>query len=226
MLKTFLFLFIIPFSAFSQQHKVLNQDYSFLTADIEVNKVRQSNDVLYFLKCYTDKQCRDQPVRSFKIIESVRSGDFTILKLERLDSIYLSRDPSPLTKYAVHVIKISDGRQIGYLQLKTGLTRLELDSYKTDLGSLKEMFYFTYFSDTYLKELSSLKAITTKASALGIIEHFKSDNFKSLLETYKKNQVADMYGSGLTGELLSRACIENGYNPFGAGPAIELLMKR
>ncbi|MEJ7694335.1 hypothetical protein [Daejeonella sp.] len=204
----------------------MNQDYSFLTADIEVNTLRQGNDILYKLKCYTNQPCQARPAKRYRIIESIKTGDFTILKLEQLDTLQLTTDPFPLTRYAVHVIKISDNKQLGYLTLRSGLTRQELDAYQTDFSALREMFFFTYFSVTYLKELSTLKTVTTKAEAQSILDYFKSGNFNSLIETYKKAGVPDMYGSGLVGELVSRSCIAKGYNPLGAGPAIEELLKQ
>ena len=42
---------------------------------------------------------------------------------------------------------------------------------------------------------------------------------------YAKNLPGDIYGSGLVAEILTKACIEKGYNPKGAGQAINRLLK-
>ena len=225
MLKTLLILFLIPFVGCSQRQKLLVQDYSFLVTDGEVTKLKQSNDTLYELKCYIDRPCQPRPATHYKILSSNKTGEFVILKLERLDTIPLTTNPNPVTRYSVLALKNIDNKQLGYLPLNLGLTRQQLDTVQTDIQSLKEKFFFTFFSDTYLKELSALKKVMTKDEAQEIIEMAKSDNFKKLVETYSKTETRDMYASGLSAEILNRACIEKGYSPIGAGRAINTLMK-
>lgn len=105
------------------------------------------------------------------------------------------------------------------------MTIQEIDTVHVAESSLKDLFFFTYFSDTYLKELSGFKKVTTKEQAVEIIEAMKSDQFKLLIEKYAKNPPADMYGSGFAAENLSKACIEKGFNPIGAGQAINHLLR-
>lgn len=226
MLKTLLFLLILPFLGCSQGLKVLPQDYSFLVTDGEVTKLRQSNDTLYELKCNIDRPCQPRPSSHYKILSSNKTGEFIILKLERLDTIPLTTNPYPATRYQVLALKMSNEKELGYLPLTLGLTRQQLDTARTDITTLKEKFFFTFFSDDYLKELSSLKKVTTKAEANNIIEVAKSNRFKTLLEKYSKTETRDMYASGLSAELINRACIEKGYSPVGAGRAINALMRQ
>ena len=226
MLKTLLILLLLPFLSCSQGQKVLPQDYSFLVTDGEVTKLHQSNDTLYELKCYIDRPCQPGPASRYKILSSNNTGEFVILKLERLDTIPLTTNPYPATRYQVLALKTTDNKELGYLPLTLGLTSQQLDTIKTDVSSLKDKFFFTFFSDTYLKELSALKKVTTKDEANEIIEIVKSDHFKALVEKYFKTETRDMYASGLSAEILNRACIKKGYSPIGAGRAINTLMRQ
>ncbi len=226
MLKILLILLLLPLLACSQRQKVLPQDYNFLVTDGTVKKLYQSNDTLYEKKCYTDRPCQARPSFHYKILSSNKTGEFLILKLERLDTIPLTTNPYPATRYQVLALKTSDDKELGYLPLTLGLTKQQLDTLQTDVSSLKEKFFFTFFSDSYLKELSNLKKVTTKYEADQIIEIAKSDYFKTLVDRYSKTATRDMYASGLSAEILNRACIKKGYSPIGAGRAINTLMKQ
>jgi hypothetical protein len=224
MQKTLLILLLPLFVSCSQRQKLLLQDYSFLLTDGEITKLHQSNDTLYERKCYIDQTCRDKPAAHYKILSSNKTGDFFILKVEKLDTIPLTTNPYPVTRYSVLVLKTIDNKELGYLKIPGGLTRQQLDIIGIDIPSLKSKFSFTFFSDTYLKELSALKTVTTKNDANKILETAKSDNFKTLIEKYEKTEVSDLYASGLSAELINRACIEQGFNPIGAGQAINSLL--
>ena len=147
-------LFILPQISFSQVPKILQKDYSFLVTDGEVIQLHQSNDTLYELKCYINKPCEPRPKDHYKIISSKSLEGFIILKLESLDTIYLTTDPYPDTRYQLLAIKVYDSSKLGYLTLSNGLTRKQLDTTTTNISLLKDKFFFTYFSDGYLKELS------------------------------------------------------------------------
>jgi hypothetical protein len=126
----------------------------------------------------------------------------------------------------VLAFRTSDDKELGYLPLTFGLTRQQLDTAKTNVSSLKDKFFFTFFSDAYLKELSALKKVITKNEADEIIKVAKSDHFKTLAEKYSITETRDMYASGLSAEILNRACIKRGYSPIGAGRTISSLMKQ
>lgn len=226
MLKTLIILLLLPFLGCSQAQKLLLQDYSFLVTDGEVTKLHQSNDTLYELHCYIDRPCQERPEKHYKIISSTAAEEFTILKLEQLDTIPLTTKPYRTTRYSVLALRKIDNKQLGYLPLVLGLTRQQLDTVQTNIQSLKEKFFFTFFSDTFLKELAGLKKITTKEDAQQIIETFKSDKFKLLVDSYSKTETSDIYASGLSAEILNCVCIEKQYSPIGAGLAIDSLMKR
>lgn len=226
MSRTLILLLLLPLVSRSQGQRILQQDYSFLVADGEVTKLHQGNDTLYELEGYIDRPCRKQPAKHYKIISSHTTGEFVILKLELFDTIPLTTDPSPTAQCSILILKDIDNKRLGCLPLAWDLTREQLDTVQTNVDSLKNKFFFTFFSDTYLKELAALKKVTTKEEAMEIIEAFKSNKFKPLAESYAKTQARDMYGSGFSAELFNRICIEKGYSPIGAGLAINRLMKQ
>src|SRR5688572_18045772 len=226
MRKSLLILLLLPFVGCSQEQKLLlYQDYSFLVTDGEVTKLHQSNDTLYELKCYIDRPCQPKPAKHYKILSSNKTGNFTIIKLERLDTIHLTSDPYPAARYYILALKGVTDKQLGYLPLVFSVTKKQLDTIKTSVQSLEDKFFFTYFSYSYLEELSALKKLATKDEASLIIQAAKSDKYKPLARSYANTETKDMYNAGFSAELLSRICIENGYSPIGAGLIIDKLMK-
>ena len=225
MTKTLILFLLFPFFGCSQQPKALLQDYSFLLTDGTVTKLHQSNDTLYELKCYIDRPCQPKPAKHYKILSSDKTGDFTILKLEQLDTIPLTSDPYPADRYYVLALKSINEKQLGYLPIVYSVTRKQVDTIRTDAQFLKDKFFYTYFSDSYLKELSALKKLATKDDASQIIEAAKSDKYMLLAKSYSNTDTKDMYNAGFTAELLNRVCVDNGYNPIGAGEIIEKLLK-
>ena len=225
MAKTLIIFLLFPFLGCSRQPKVLLQDYSFLLTDGTVTKLHQSNDTLYELKCYIDRPCQPKPDKHYKILSSEKKEDFTILKLERLDATSLTSDPYPADRYYVLALKSINDEQLGYLPIVYSVTRKQVDTIRTDLQFLKDKFFYTYFSDSYLKELSAFKKLVTKDDASQIIEAVKSDKYKLLAQKYANTDTKDMYNAGFSSELLNRVCVDNGYNPIGAGEIIEKLLK-
>lgn len=226
MQRILILFLLLPFFKRLKAQTVLKQDYNFLGTDGEVSKIHQSNDTLYELHCYIDRPCQPRPENHYKIIGSVIKDQFTLLKLEQLDTIPLSTDPYPPTRYSVLAFKNIDDKHLGSLNLKLGLTKRQLDTVRINVSSLKDKFFFTFFSDASLKELTKLKKLTTMEEAKEVIEAMKSDKFKALAQRYVKTETRDLYAAGFSAEILNRGCIEKGYNPVGAGRTINKLMRK
>lgn len=226
-MKLFLVLVsvIISWWHYAFDERFLPQDYSFLGLDGEVTKLRQQNDTLYELKCYSYKPCVDRLGKRFKILSSAIKDNITVLKLERLDSIPLTTDPFPATRYSVLVLKDVGQKQLGYLPLRQGLTKGQIDTLQAASSSFKESFFLTFFSDAALNDFNSLKRITTKKEAEEILSGIKDLKYKTLVEKYAKAKIPDMYNSRITAELLNKVCLEKSYNPLGASKAIDSLLK-
>ena len=149
-----------------------------------------------------------------------------ILNLERLDTIPLTNEPYPEDRYYVMALKNLTDKQLGYLPLVYSVRKNQLDTIQVNTQTLEDKFFFTYYSTSYLKELSALKKLATKDEASRIIQAARTDKYKPLARSYAKTQTYDIYNAGFSAELLSRVCIDNGYNPIGAGIAIEKLLKQ
>lgn len=209
----------------SSDKKILSQPYSFLAVDGEVRKMEQRNDTLYMFKCYTTQPCLPTPVQHYKILSSSSKEGFVILKLKGLDSVSAISRNDTATNYAMLAFKNINNKEAGLLPLRYDLSKKQLDTATTDIASLKEKFFFTYFSDSYLKELSSLKKITTLEEIKTMTQTIRQDSavYKPIVQSYTKTQSYDMYAVGINSEILNRVCIRNGYNPFGAGEVFTKL---
>lgn len=225
-MKHFLFLLLLPFFGVAQQSGILKEDYSFLLTNGKVAKLHQSNDTLYILNCYTDQPCLPRPDKRYKVLSTQTKDGLTLLKLERLDTIPFTPDPYPDNRFDVLVLKQDDYKELGVLDLYSRLKREQLDTVRMNTKDLKEKFYFTYYSDSYLEELSALKPITTSEEVENITAYIDTKDWKPLLKKYNKTDVFDMYASGLSAEILNRACIEKGYNPIGAGRVISAFKRQ
>ena len=207
-----LLLFILLGCSQSQVPIILAQDYNFLLPDGEITKLRQSNDTLYEYKCYVDQPCHFKPETHHKIISSSKTGDFTILKLEWLDTIPLKDQFCPDKRFSIMALKNIDKNQFGYPHPFHCLTRKQLDTTQINSLPLNDRTFLTYFSDSYLKELSALKKVSTKSEVKEIMNAIENNNFDAGKISYSAEQ-------------LNRACIEKGYNPFGAGLTIDSILK-
>lgn len=110
------------------------------------------------------------------------------------------------------VLKNINSKQLSYSDHYFNLTRQQLDSIDVSSLPLEDMSFSTYFSDSYLKELSALKKVTTVDAMKEIINAIPHNNFKAGKISY-------------TAEELNKACIEKGYNPVGAARLVDSLLK-
>jgi len=226
MFRILAIILFLPFLSFSQIESILNQDYSFLVTDGEVNKFRQSNDTLYQISCSPNQFCEQGTEgKYFRILSSINIDDVIALKLERLDSIPLAIEPFPKNRYCIIALRNINTKTLEYLPLLLGMTKNELDSLDANIPGLKDKFFFTYYSDSYLKELAGFKTVTTKSEAMYLIDAMKSPRYKTLFKAYRNTKTWEMYDSGFNSDLFTRVCIDEGYNPFGAGTATNYLIK-
>lgn len=226
MLKLFWLFVLIPGAALAQSKKVLSQSYSFLLIDNEVKKYTQSNDTLYQYHCYVNKPCVPKAEDHYKILSRTNLGEFVVVKMEKLDTLKLTTEPYPAKRYVVMAFKNINSLKAGMLELRFGLSKKQLDTVKVTEAFLKDKFFITLFSETYLQQLAKLKPLTTRQEALDIMNESTNQQFNQLIESYKKTDSRDMYGVRLNAEIFNQICIQKGYNPFGAGWAFSNLMKR
>lgn len=214
-----------------QQTIILEKPYSFIIADGEISRLQQRNDTLQWLhgRLYDVSQTKNlialewEVSKQYKIRTSQHKDSLWYLALERLDSILLSTDPLPEDRFSVIALHQGNGQQIGIVQLAIGLNEQALDSTVSSFIDHKELFFTTYFCDAQWRVFGSLRTIETKDDALQIREKLQSDEVKDWLRLYESNPVKDIYGTGLTTELLNRVSIAMGYNPIGASKILQHL---
>lgn len=225
MIHQLLVIIILLFGiAEPESRPILTEDYHFLITDGIIKKLRQRNDTLFEIQCYPDWSCMEKPKHQYRIVHSKTAAPVTVLYLERLDSIPLSTDPYPANRFSLLAINTADSHKIGYLDLKRGLTRADIDTIQLDPLSSKDEFFFSWYGERYLKELAANRKMKTKEDAQSILDLIKNGRFQTLIEQYQKTAPSDMYGSGLSAELLTRACIEKKINPVGAGILFNSLL--
>jgi len=223
--KIFLSVILLTLSELNlHAQQILKDDYYMVSVD-DTKMYKQSNDTLYQYKCSPDFKpfLSLKPTSHYKILGyQVKSG-YTILKLEQLDTIPLTSDPYPLTRYYVLAFNKITADTTGQLMLFRGLTKAELD--KIEVPDLKDKFFSTLISGSYKKRLANLKSVNSKQDAATIIATLQSDKYNSIIMRYKSTDIHDMYNSIINAELLYHSCVDNGYNPINAHNKIGVILK-
>lgn len=192
---------------------VLEEEYSFLLTDGELRKIRQSNDTLYEYSGFTGVPRNDTHTWHYKIIDSHKSGELTILKLENLDKIPLKEELCSGKRFTILVLKSLDTNQLRYHTPFGCLTRKQLDTTQISSLPVTDRTFITFFSDSYLKKLAAFRKVSTWADVKEIINAIEGNN-------------ADAGRISYSAEELSKACIEKRYDPAGAGLRIDSIVKR
>ncbi|MBD1392241.1 hypothetical protein [Mucilaginibacter glaciei] len=222
--KILLIIILTTISLNNYAQRIFHDDYFMVSVD-DTKMYRQSNDTLYLFKCSPDFKpfFNIRPSSHFKILSHQLISGYSILKLERLDTIQLTTDPYPLTRYQVLAFNTITADTTGQLTLFKGLTKKQLD--EVNIPNLTGKFFSTLISRTYKKKLEVLKSVVTKQDAATIIATLKSNKYNNLVNNYKSTNINDMYNSIINAELLYHACIDNGYNPINASNKIGAILK-
>ena len=220
---TAFFLTFISLNVCAQ--RIFKADYYAVSTD-DTHLFRQSNDTLYLYKSSPNfvQLPRLKASDHYKIHNVKTLFNFSILKLEKLDTIQLTTDPYPLKRYFVLVLKNINDNTAGQLMLYSRLLKEELN--KVVIPDLSAKFFSTLVSEKYKKELMGLKPIVTKQDVDVILNDMKSDKYKTVIEQYKATNTNDMYNFLISSEMLYLSCINNGYNPINAGAKVTALLKQ
>jgi hypothetical protein len=233
MTRVVLLMAVLFMFGHAQGQTFLTQDYHFIGRGVGTTTLRQSHDTLYLFQDYpagfmgrthSSSQLK-RAGQHYKIIASSRSGKFDVLKVEQLDTLALTSEPFPETRYSLVILNHESDNAVGYLSRRFGSTKAAIDTAKMGANALRTSFYFTYFSNAYLKELAGLKKISTREQAQEIFEEVKKGSFKAVMDRYERTKPQDYYASGLTSEIINWACIKKGYSPIGAQQTINALLK-
>lgn len=220
-----LFFFISTSCSFERQKRV-SGDFYFVMNDGEVTKLSLGSDTVFEYKCYATKECVEKPQKHYKIVDGTFKEGKYLLKLERLDTIQLTKYPYPDNRFSILILNQIDSNRISFIQQLYGLNKNDISKNYVDTFETKNKFGFTYYSSNYYEKLKKLKIISNKNEVEQIISVIKTKKFVQLIELYKVSHPSDMYAAGLSAELLNQACIDLGFNPIGAGTIINNLMTK
>jgi len=216
-------LTFIPSLGFCQNPFRLLDEYNFLQREGKIFKLYQSQDTLYEVRKSVYSLDFTAPRKHYKIHGFIEIPNYHLLKLERLDTIPLTTDPYPKTRFLVIAIKDINDKQLGYLPVAGSLTRSQLDSFSISRDSLTQKFSYTYYSNKYMKSFSSIKDITSEKDANKIVKLMKPKRYKKIINAWQATKTGDIWGTGLTAEILNKACLKAGYNPILADQKISAL---
>ncbi|MCL1034473.1 hypothetical protein [Elizabethkingia anophelis] len=223
LLLSFILLSIIRGQSF------IKEPYYIIGPD-EMYKLVQSNDTLYVMPTFNMKNLslkKGNYQNHYKIwgVQSYKDKGF-VLKLEKLDSIQLTDNPYPEERFNIWVYGKPSGKELPLEREYPQLTRKQMEEFPIQDSLFSNEYALTYFSESYMKELSKRKNVRTQKDADAIdqeMERNKSEYIK-IIENYKNSKmIRDMYNSGLIATLTNKACLDLGYNPIGANRILRIL---
>jgi len=217
-IKYLILIIIVCTLNISCSQSVLESKYYFVNSG-KLFSIEQQNDTLYEYRCDAKFNCRTKARKHYKIIKPKQKGNMTLLAVERLDSIPLSTKPIRDNRsFIIGIEKLSENK-IKLIKEVTSYTQDSISKIPFELSLLENKFGFTYYEENYLKSLDSDFEID-KDFANEITESIKSTD-KELIELYRNTVTGDMYGSGLTAELIAREMIKRNLSPILAKKKID-----
>lgn len=229
-----LYLIILLFISlpFFNAQNFIKEPYYIIGPD-EMYKLVQSNDTLYVLPTINMKKIplkKENYQNHYKIwgIQSYKNKGL-VLKLEQLDSLSSSTTPYPEDRFNIWVYGEINEKELPLEREYSRLTRKQMEEFPIQDSLFSNEYALTYFSESYMKELSKRKNIRTQKDADVIdqeMERNKSEYIK-IIESYKNSKmIRDMYNSGLIATLTNKACLDLGYNPIGANRILRILRSK
>ncbi len=201
---------------------LLDEKYYFVNGT-ELFGIKKSNDTIFEFKCNPDFSCSDRYRKKFKILKSKVIGQKEILAIERIDSIPLTSNPIPADRYKIIGFEnIGKGKLKIINEAKT-YTLDSLSAIPFEIEFLKNKFGFTYFTESFLTELETDYKVSAEL-AEQIMSNFK--NYAERLELYKNTKTGDIYGSGITAEIISTEMIKLNLSPLQARNRIEEALRK
>ncbi|MCT3734859.1 hypothetical protein [Elizabethkingia anophelis] len=229
MKKIHITIFLFTCISFLKSQNFIKEPYYIIGAD-EMYKLVQSNDTLYVLptvsmkKIYPKKENYKDHYRIWGV-QSYKDKGF-VLKLEKLDSIQLTNNPYPKERFNIWVYGKSSGKELPLEREYPQLTRKQMEEFPIQDSLFSNEYALTYFSESYMKELSKRKNVRTQKDADAIDQEMKRNEseYIKIIENYKNSKmIRDMYNSGLIATLTNKACLDLGYNPIGANRILNIL---
>ncbi len=226
-----LFFFLMMFS-FMKSQSFIKEPYYIIGPD-EMYKLVQSNDTLYVMPTFNIKNLslkKENYQNHYKIwgVQLYKDKGF-VLKLEKLDSIQLTDNPYPEERFNIWVYGIANEKELPLEREYPQLSRKQMEEFPIQDSLFSNEYALTYFSESYMKELSKRKNVRTQKDANAIDQEMKRNEseYIKIIENYKNSKmIQDMYNSGLIATLTNKACLDLGYNPIGANRILRILRSK
>ncbi|WP_374446547.1 hypothetical protein [Epilithonimonas sp.] len=225
-LKFIFFLFITQVCLANAQKLIDEPFYSIGSNEMEY--FYQSNDTLYVYKCNAiiSKKPTSKPSNHYKILDiTEKPKNYFVVKIEKLDSLIMAKNPYPDNRFSIHIFKKNGSKELSDERVIIQLTKNEIDNYPIQDSLFNNNFGSTYFSQTYVQEVSKLKKIETEEDAKKIITKMNSKETQELIRNYEKSNMS-LYSSNFMDTLISKFCIKLGYNPIRATVILGVLVSK
>lgn len=226
-MKRIILFVILNFICLSNAQKLIDEPfYSIGSNDMEY--FYQSNDTLYVYKCNSiiSKKPKSSPSNHYKILNIVeKPNNYFVVKIEKLDSLVMAKIPYTDNRFSIHIFKKIGSKEISDEKAIIQLTKNEMDNYPIQDSLFNNNFGSTYFSQTYMQEVSKLKKIETEEDAKKIIAEIDSKETQKLISNYQNSNMS-LYSSNFMETLISKFCIKLGYNPTKATVTLGVLISK
>lgn len=220
-------LIILLISVNAKAQHFIDQPYFFYSSE-EGAAYAQSNDTLKVYSGFIPPRIPDikvHPEQKYKILKVQKlEDDFVALKMKAVKNASHSNNKSNQNPYSVAIFEKTHN-QIKLVIEEDRLSKDELKHFDFDELDYQIAFGLPFYSLTAIKDFFRLKKIKAQADFDKILEGIKNspDKYKNLMDRYQKNKhFKDMYASAITGVLLTKICLDLGYNPHYAGLMIQV----
>jgi len=224
-----LFVLAVPATGNAQTREVLPQDYTYLVADgSETNILHQSGDTLFIYKGHVDEDIHQQgETECFKILSIHSEGGITFLRLKNLpdpNSRY-RRNYSSKPTFSELGIKNINKDKLDFVYWASDTTIAGLDTKRISPDSLKQVFPVTLYSTTRMEEFKKMRPITTIGDVEKIVRAYVIALSKQKAHLTEGDRSPNYLLAWLPGDLLTKVCLAEGYNPLGAGDITDRMTK-
>lgn len=218
--------FLLGIPAIGSSQQLLSTSYTFLGRAGKMTRLQQNNDTLFVQTCNRQMDCTNKFAQRFRILAVRQQGESHILQVESLDSISLTPDPYPLTRFSLIVLHKLSTQQVGYYVASRNLTRQQVAEIRLREDDLKDKFYLTFLSDNYLNQLKRLPSLTTSVDADRIKTELQQPEYSRLIKAWQVSDTQDLYATVLAAEMMNRVCIKLGLNPWLADESLQNIVRK
>lgn len=226
-MKKVILFFIVNLVCFANAQRLINEPFYSIGSD-DMEYLYQSNDTLYVYKCNSilSKKPTSRPSNHYKILDIIeKPKNYFVVKIEKLDSLLMAKNAYPDNRFSIHIFKKNGSKELSDERAIIQLSKDEIDNYPIQDSLFNNNFGSTYFSQTYVQEVSKLKKIETEEDAKKIIKEMDSKETQKIIRNYETSKMS-LYSSNFMETLISKSCIRLGYSPVKATVILGVLVSK